>query len=441
MNRLKLNWSLSTADERKTFLESYLQSPQFKYIPLNADELEMCANYVLFGKDENGSNGVQRKEYKIQTKHSTWNEQEIESLDMLMESPAFNENSIVQPTEARFKVVKENFSRSKALKEAPSNMKPLFEQLFKEIDETDLIINYYDLLHNKRKNPPRDSLLKAIPEERQVQLEEKSKHLNMYQYLKMRHQLVELRRQQYSLRDAYVTCIQVDPIKKVPIVHNKALLGADITVLPLGLKEKNNISSKIFTNIENLHPETFTDEEVAAVIKNYWQSRDNCSKIHFNFANPDHVAELVNLLGQMELDIEDLEVEDTLKEFYDTFWYYANNTELSDCQKEILKLKIQHKKNADIAEYINTKYEKSYTVNYISTIFRQKIIKKICEYVTYHEEIVLNLPYPEAFKQCSTCKKFYLRDSRNFVKKTRSKDGYTSRCKKCDRIERENKRR
>ena len=74
MNRLKLNWSLSTADERKTFLESYLQSPQFKYIPLNADELEMCANYVLFGKDENGSNGVQRKEYKIQTKHSTWNE-------------------------------------------------------------------------------------------------------------------------------------------------------------------------------------------------------------------------------------------------------------------------------------------------------------------------------------------------------------------------------
>ena len=85
---------------------------------------------------------------------------------MLMESPAFNENSIVQPTEARFKVVKENFSRSKALKEAPSNMKPLFEQLFKEIDETDLIINYYDLLHNKRKNPPRDSLLKAIPEER-----------------------------------------------------------------------------------------------------------------------------------------------------------------------------------------------------------------------------------------------------------------------------------
>lgn len=47
-----------------------------------------------------------------------------------MESPTFNENLIMQPTEARIKVVKENFSRSKALKEAPDSMVPIFKKLF-----------------------------------------------------------------------------------------------------------------------------------------------------------------------------------------------------------------------------------------------------------------------------------------------------------------------
>lgn len=440
MNRLKLNWTLSTAEQRKEFLDKYIQSEQFKYIPLNTEELEMCANYVLFGKDKNGLNGIQRKEFKIQTKHSTWNEQEVESLDMLMESPAFNEGTIVQPTEARYKVVKENFSRSKALKEAPSDMVKIFEQLFKEIDEIDLLINYYDLEHNKRKNPPRDMLLKVIPEERQVQLKEKAKHLNMYQYLKMRHQLVELRRQQYSLRDSYATCITVDPIRKTPLLNNKMVMGADFTVLPFGIKHNNHISDKLFSNFDNLNPTNFTDVEIEQIIKNYWQIQNNITKVWFDFSNNDHLVELINLMETIEDTLETLEVEDTLREFYDTFWYYVENADLSDCQREILNLKIHHIKNSVIAEYVNKKYNKSYTVNYISTIFRQKIIKKISECVTYHQEIVLNLPYPEEFKQCSTCKQYYLRDPRNFVKKTRSKDGFTSRCKKCDRKERERKR-
>ena len=103
-------------------------------------------------------------------------------------------------------------------------------------------------------------------------------------------------------------------------------------------------------------------------------------------------------------------------------------------------MKIKKIKNPDIASYINNKYGKNYTANYISTIFRQKIIKQICENVEYHFNIVENLFYPENFKQCNTCGKTYLIDSKNFVKKAKSKDGFSNRCKKCDKNDRERRK-
>lgn len=437
MNRLKLDFSIPDAVGRKEFLDKYLQADTFKYIPLNAEEVEMCGNYLLWGKDANGQNVVQRKEVEISTKNGIWQKKEVESLDALMESPTFNENLIMQPTEARIKVVKENFSRSKALKEAPDSMVPIFKKLFQDIDETDLLINYYELLHNKRKAEPRESLLKAISEEKQEQLKERAKHINIYQFSKLRHQLVELRRQQYSLRDSYITIIQTDPMKKTVLPSEKLLFDVDIEVLPFGIKNSQSFVNKIFSDFETLIPQNFSEKELEKIILSYWSRQHQTTKNCFDFRNPDHIYNVIMQLSEIEIDIDNPQLEDTLKNFYETFIFYMKNADLTDCQREILDLKIRHVKNADIAEYINKKYNKSYTVNYISTIFRQKIIKKISECVTYHQEIVLNLPFPEEFKQCSCCKKYYLRDPRNFVKKTRAKDGYTGRCKNCDKIQRQ----
>ena len=50
--------------------------------------------------------------------------------------------------------------------------------------------------------------------------------------------------------------------------------------------------------------------------------------------------------------------------------YYVDFAELPEAQREILDFKMKKVKNQDIADYINKKYGKSYTANYISTIFR-----------------------------------------------------------------------
>ena len=142
-NRLDLDFSIPIAEKRQEYLDKYLQREEFKRFPLNTEEMEMCANYLLWGKDKDGLNSVQKKEIEIQGKNSTWNKKEAESLDALLETPTFNENIIVQPTEAHLKITKEVFSRSKTMRDAPEAIKPLFQALFREIDETDLVINFY----------------------------------------------------------------------------------------------------------------------------------------------------------------------------------------------------------------------------------------------------------------------------------------------------------
>ena len=102
MNRLKLDFSLSSNEERKNFLDKYLEEEEtFKKKPPTEEELEMMGNYLLWGKDPDGKNVVQRKEIQIQTKNRTWDKKEEESLDALLETPTFNETLIVRPTEAR----------------------------------------------------------------------------------------------------------------------------------------------------------------------------------------------------------------------------------------------------------------------------------------------------------------------------------------------------
>jgi hypothetical protein len=116
-----------------------------------------------------------------------------------------------------------------------------------------------------------------------------------------------------------------------------------------------------------------------------------------------------------------------------TLQFYVEQAGLNDLQQEILQRKLNKEKNTDIARTVNSKYGKSYTPNYISTIFRQRIIPKINEAAKMHKEIIANIFFPENFKKCSTCGEIKLRCPENFTRKGRSADGYSARCKRCEK--------
>lgn len=92
-NRLKLNFALTTQSERKAFLEEYLTSSMFKQLPPTEDELSTMADYLLWGKDEEGKNGKQNG-LELKTKHKTWDDSPVDSLDELMEMPTFSEAAL-----------------------------------------------------------------------------------------------------------------------------------------------------------------------------------------------------------------------------------------------------------------------------------------------------------------------------------------------------------
>ena len=442
INRLHLDFQLETAVERREFLNEYLKRTEFQLKPLSEEELEMCGNYLLWGKDEDGKNSVQKKIVEIKTKKGTWDKKEDESLDALLEQPTFNEAQTFSTIGAPTKITREVFSRSKALKEAPPQLIPIFKDLFYQIDKLDLTLNYYDLAHGKRKNPPREELLQQFTPEEQLQLQEEASSLNQYKYLKMRHLLVELRRQQFTLNDSYSSTIQRHTVPSAQFLPTNISFENEVVVFPFGVnaEKKNKISSLIFR--DNYDPNSYTEEELKLISKYIWEKKEQFSNMSSNqfiidFRNLEHIYNIFQLYYDLEDETFKKELESETDSLLNTLKFYIKKANLSDIHKEILELKIQKKRNQDISSYINQKYNKSYTSNYISTIFRQKIIREINEAAQYHEELISNIFFPENFKKCNYCGEILLCSTHNFVKKSRSKDGYANRCKRCDKKIRE----
>lgn len=434
MNRLKLDFTLNSTTERTAFLKNYLQNAEFQTRPLSNEEIETCSNYILWGKEKDGKSAVQKKEIEIDTRHKTWNpRKEEESLEALLETPTFNEQSILPPVAAIPKYKKEVFNRSKALKEAPKDLKPLLQSLFYEIDSLDLLLTFYDLRTGKRSSSPRSELLDRFTKEEITQIKEKSEKLNQFQYLKLRHHLVEKRKEQYTLKDTYSSPVQqILPQPYIPI--EPVIIGEDIPVFPLGIKGKKD--EKIFPNLHNINLKSYTEADLKEISDRIWSLERERNpfndKLYFSFLDENHLYKLLNALTDLEEEEEILE--SLSKELVSTLEYYIEMADLSDIQKEILELKIKRESNQKIVNYINQKYKRSYTVNYISTIFTQQIVKKISNAAALHQKVMDNIFYPENFKKCSNCGATLLKDADFFMRRSRSIDGFTNRCKRCDKI-------
>lgn len=442
-NRLQLDFKLTTTEERAAFLEKYLQQPQFIKHPPTEDELETMGNYLLWGKDPTtGLNSKQEGSVDIKTKHGTWDkDNNIESLDGLMEQPTFNEASLFALASLPTKTKREVFSRKEALSKCPPYLIETFNILFRQIDELDLMINYYDLAHNRRKNPPRADLIKHFTEEEQNTLAEKASHWNQYKYLKKRHELVELRREQYILRDSYqetIFCQEATPNYNT----DDPEIDCDIPILPLGLIGKENAPGLVFREWAELIPANYSEKMLEEISNWYWRKKEQCGRpgLHvLDFRELEHVYEMFQQFYDLDNAAACANVESNLPALLETLNFYIAQAELNEVQKDILDLKLKKIKNADIAKQINDKWKKTYTANYISTIFRQRIIPKINEAAAYHEKLVSNIFFEEEFKVCTGCGRTLLRDADNFTRKARSSDGFTSRCKKCEKEARRDK--
>ena len=351
-----------------------------------------------------------------------------------METPGFQETKLKKLGSTHYTTPRVVFDRKEALEKAPEHLKEVFQNLFDQIDYIELVINYYDLENGKRKNPPRESLVSRFNEEKRQRCMQRARELSQRQYLQMRHYLVELRTEQYTYRYCVETAVMPHP-EATAREETQIRFGEDIEVLPMGLYTDSSLSKKIFR--QELDPFIFTEEDLEKISDWLWKKRDpeKC----LNFEDPLHILALYRTYGEIESEAtEDKDqIYNASNGIFKTLNFYEEGARLNDLQREILHMKIQQRSNADIADYINKKYGMTYNDNYISTIYRHKILQSVADAATFHREVMENIFYPENFKKCKDCGKFYLRTPDFFMRQHKAPDGFSPRCKACQKIKRE----
>ena len=441
-NRLKLDFTLITTEERKAFLNKYL--PTLTFTPSN-HELECLGSYLLWGKGEDGLNSQQRGDCILKEWDTTSTARHETSLEALLEEPSFNENDIRSSSDPPSKVPHIKLNRELIRSTAPSNYLKLFEDLWRRIDEIDLIIESYELQNGLRTKEIRPELLNRIDDATLMAAEARAGSISQATYLKLRHQLVEMRREQYILKDGYSS-----PRKKttLSIFSPSEILdfNSTILVLPLGLKSQTPTSFREQVWTWPIQPNLTKD--LKGLSSYIWKKNSEVEKksernFYFDFRNPEH---LYNAFVQY-FNLEDAAAssklfnpESSLPAFFETLKFYAEAADLNSIQRRIFELKLQHKTNAEIQTEINSTFKTSYNENYISTIWKKKILEAIAQVATLQEIELKEVFFEENWKKCSLCGRTLLRDPRYFMRKKTSSDGLGARCKKCEKDKREQRK-
>lgn len=393
--KFTLDFTLNSAQDRLNFVKSLNLSS------LTKKELELCSDYILYGKDPDGKSCVEKKEIFIKTKYSSYQKKEPVSLEALMESPTFdetifNQNYRIYKSSKPEKIDREKFQDIPGMKE-----------LWKEIDKIDRILKV-----NQGKEAPADN--EDIPTLTSKELY----HLN--------HQLIELRKQQYILKDS-VYPEQIAAKNYGIFFSNPTDSQLNYPVFPCGTLKKEK-------DPDFYHPYAADHQFQASNIEDQIEELRRNNKPYFNFLDKEHIYQLCLAYYEI-LDFASRFPDSPLNGLLWTLDFYIEKANLSEQQKFIVECKKKRMLNKDICLALKKELGISHKENYVSTIWN-----RVCGLIAdaadlnYDEWCCQN--FEKAWKTCSCCGQRLLRDPRNFVRKTKAIDGLTNRCKKCDQKKR-----
>ena len=392
---LSLDFNLTTIEERTAYVNNLTSTYNAEGFQFKNEELELMANYILYGKEEGGKSPIQK--HDILTTSTVWGPKNSESLEGLLELPGFGETHFKPLTAPiQYKIPKPNLKRDRIIKQG---LEQEFTPLWDEIDRTKEVLD-------KHKSGE-----EVLPLRKAQQLH---------------HQLVELRREQYTLKDIYLPLVQCHSGQAVWRGGEKeeSLVGSaqGYDVLPLGVWFKGN---KYFEDPTNKDLPDYKGEPGA---------------YSFDFREEAHVYQLVGLWGELETEAYG-DPESVLKPLLDTLEYYSEKANLTKQQKYILEAKKMKQTNEETARQLKELMGVNYAPSYISTIWIHQICPKIAKAAREHEEMYRKRKEGKgAFKRCNTCGEKLPATPEFFVRLSRAPDGLTNRCKRCDKKDREKKK-
>ena len=207
----------------------------------------------------------------------------------------------------------------------------------------------------------------------------------------LKKQLIEMRQDQYVLKSIYRRPMYMMNVTKS---FSKLQLDGKITITEDGQVKSTELVS------------LFDQKHISALLCNYSKLKEDAWS---KFSSDSYYL--------ME-DLDNL-IERTLKDKYPLYY-------------DLLIYKIDGKQNIEIQELLNEKHGIKHSVEYISSLWRNKIPKLLAEQA--QEDYLIwyyTIKERGKWKRCSRCGEVKLAHNRFFSKNKTSKDGYYSICKTC----------
>lgn len=382
-------------------------------------ELEQMGSYILYGKDENGKNAVQRGEtYDGNSRRFNSfkkTEDKVLSLDEVLDNPLADQQKL-RPAHERYVYV----SRKTTIKRPKYNKKTgeLIDigdgdipGIWTVWDSVDRLEHWIAILEKK-----------IPPDETTTVIE-----VDSYRLYQLKHQLIDLRRHQYYLKDSYKPTLHFQGCDhpKQQFINWAEDAAYWMPLDQWQRKVDNSLLHSVSKNLDDYETRINSDGET--------EVRWVVSRHTFNWEDPNHIKALINNYQLMY---------DFFKEKLDTygrtlifdFERYREMANLSPVREFILDKKIQRVPPQEISFLLQEQFGLKYTENYIGHIVLHEIPEKIAVVAT-RNRMLLETP-EEDRKVCYRCGRALPRNTLFYSRNRNRKDGFSSVCKECEKIRR-----
>ena len=382
----------------------------------NQTDLEQMANYILYGKDENGHNSIQRNEtYEQSKRYNSYktSDDKVISLDELLENPLMDQQQL-KPAHQRdcYTKPKQQIQRPKYDKKTGELIDigdgdiPGMQQLWDSIDRLDRWIR---------------QLKGEIPPDEDTLLFDDS-----YRLYRLKHTLIDMRRHQYYLKDAYKPTLHFAAID-----HPKAQFydwSGDsfywISREQWEQKVRNAYTSRVSKHLEDYETRGEGDNlQVKWVVCEH----------NFDWENPKHVRAFMTYYSALY---------EQLKTKLDTYgrvllWDFDRYRELCEftpIRNFLIDCKIARMSYQEMVEEVHQRYGVLYNENHLASIITREIPNRIAT-CAKKQRILVETP-KENMRECTSCGKLLPLDTLFFSRNSARKDGFSTHCKICEKLKR-----
>lgn len=407
--KYSLDYSIERDIDRLHAIEEILDTLESN--PTNS-ELEQMASYILYGKDEEGKNAVQRgettdsdKRYKSFQKAAD----KVHSLDEILDNPLSDQVSL--------KTLDEKYVYKK---QKPSIAKPKYDKTTGElIDKGDSDIPGMQQLWDRINYLEHVVAVNEgkVPDDGTVTILQDS-----YRLYQLKHQLIDMRRHQYYLKDAYK-----------PTLHFLAVQPPQSQTYDWDSDAEYWMTyDQWYDKVHNTYRSLSTDidDYESKVTPNGTFVKWIVRRHNFDWENPKHIRALIDNYSNLYMELWD-KVHSWGRTLIFDFDRYTTMANLSPVREYILLRKIDKAPYQLILQELQEKFGLQYNENHLSNILNKEIPNKIVEAAIRHR---LEVETPDSQKKrCFRCQRLLPLHKMFFGVNNSHKDHFASSCKECER--------